>query len=86
MIHFVSLFYCCGQFFVGTTGSTADGEPYVARYRNAVGNPDFKVVPRPQMLGFYYRYSNLIDTGNQGDSDSVFVVCNGVMTCVHDAS
>ena len=52
------------QLFVSTCGSTAAGEFYTAKFKDAAGQPCAKPVWRPKVLNAYWAYSNKIDTFN----------------------
>jgi hypothetical protein len=53
--------------FLGTknAGSTKLGEPYIARFADAVGNVAQRSVPRPDVISRYFKDSNVIDSHNQ---------------------
>ena len=53
--------------FLGSwnSGSSTLGEPYVAKWPDKYGNIKQRPVPRPDIVGKYYRVSNKIDTHNQ---------------------
>jgi hypothetical protein len=53
--------------FLGTknSGSTKAGDPYVARFPDAVGNVAQRNVQRPDVISKYFNDSNVIDSHNQ---------------------
>ena len=52
--------------FIATknAGSLAEGDPYVARFRDQHGNAMTRKVPRPAIISKYFGRSNVIDTHN----------------------
>ena len=52
--------------FIATknAGSLAEGDPYVARFRDQHGNAMTREVPRPAIISKYFGRSNVIDTHN----------------------
>ena len=53
-------------FFVATKGAGAatPGEPYVARFNDALGNLHRRFVPRPSIISRYFSFSNMVDSHN----------------------
>jgi hypothetical protein len=51
--------------FTKDAGSTAPGEPYVARFPDEHGNVKTRKVPRPEVISRYFGASNVVDSHNQ---------------------
>ena len=53
--------------FVMTKGAdkSTDGEPYEDRFPDKYGNVCVRLVQRPAILAYYFKYSNCVDIHNQ---------------------
>jgi hypothetical protein len=52
-------------FFTKDAGSTAPGEPYVARFPDEHGNVKTRKVARQEVISRYFGASNVVDSHNQ---------------------
>ena len=53
-------------FFISTTGagSTVDGKPYEMKFADENGNIHIRLVPRPELVSFFFQHVNAVDIHN----------------------
>jgi hypothetical protein len=51
--------------FTKDAGSSAPGEPYIARFPDKFGNVKTRKVPRPAVISKYFNVSDVVDSHNQ---------------------